>query len=203
MHDQRHRPTSKTIKVSSPTLRKLCLPCISARHRQEQPALSIKRQPSKTNQHRLNPIENIIDESSLVRSDGVSRTLDPISSENVLRTSEKTNRNDANHGIEQRQTTCIPIVIDSEADHERFEVKTAHKSNSSERLEFEDSHESSPLLNEEPRRSNEDDEAVGFNQKKKTLFFSSFLLFSFEVNEHEIYVFLFLSFVRVMIKRRC
>lgn len=135
VHDQRHRPgtsSSKTVKVSSPTLRKLCLPCITTRHRHEQENLSTKRPTSKPNQHRLNPSETIVDQSSLVRSDVVSRTFDPISTVNVLNSSESTKKNDANHS-DERHVTDTPSIID---DHVKDLDRSLTKTDDDERIEL-------------------------------------------------------------------
>ena len=58
MHDQRPRPairSRRTVKVSSPTLRKLCLPCISARNRRHHhhQQRSTRSKPLVNNQHEI------------------------------------------------------------------------------------------------------------------------------------------------------
>ena len=171
MHDQRHRhsSSSKTIKVSSPTLRKLCLPCITARNhprqQHQQQHLAGKRQPAKPNQPRLVPTENIIDESALPRFEVPPRTYDPLASVSVVHSTVDSKGNDANHFHEQQQqqkhfVTSLQEESNEEKNNEISLAKAETKSTSTDRLA---SSLFFPLSSSPPNevtRSNEED-AVG------------------------------------------
>ena len=161
MHDQRHRhsSSSKTIKVSSPTLRKLCLPCISARNHPRQ-QLSSKRQSAKPNQRRLAPTENIIDESPLPRFEVPSRTYDPVASISVVHSNDDSKGNDANHFHDRHQhlVTSLQEERHEERSNEISVAKAETNAASTDRRESSPSHEIT--------RSNEED-AVGFPQDRK------------------------------------
>ncbi len=99
--------------MSSPTLRKLCLPCITARnhhpHQHNTHQKSNKNKTSKNNQRQIvtvptavNTAENNIVESSH-RFEVAPRTYDPISTTPVVHSSEYIQKNDANHSYGQHQ----------------------------------------------------------------------------------------------------
>jgi hypothetical protein len=107
--------------VSSPTLRKLCLPCITARnhhhhhhHHQQQQHNSTHHQSNKNKIPKTNrrqtvtaPTAVITAESNVVESshrfEVAPRTHDPISTIPVVHSSEYLQKNDANHPHEQHQ----------------------------------------------------------------------------------------------------
>ena len=117
VHDQRqrrrHTTSNRYIKVSSPTLRKLCLPCISARNHRHQPPPpphpqtrqpSNKNKSSKNNQLQTTTVptteSNVIESSH--RLEVAPRTHDPIPTIPVVHSSEYLQENDANHSHEQQ-----------------------------------------------------------------------------------------------------
>lgn len=115
MHDQRQRRrnnSNRYIKVSSPTLRKLCLPCISARnhhpHHQNAHQSSNKNKTRKNNQQQIvtAPTAVITAESNVVdsshRFEVAPRTYDPISTTPVVHSSEYLRENDVNHSHEEK-----------------------------------------------------------------------------------------------------
>ncbi len=119
MHDQRQRrrtTSNRYIKVSSPNLRKLCLPCISARnhrhhhHHYHPPTRqqSDKNKTPKNNQRQTITIPTAIltAESNAVESsyrlEVAPRTCDPIPTRPVVHSSEYLRENDANHSHEQQ-----------------------------------------------------------------------------------------------------
>lgn len=156
MHDQRHRhlSSSKTIKVSSPTLRKLCLPCISARNHPRQ-QLASKRQSAKPNQRRPAPTENIIDESSLPRFEVPPRTQDPVASISVVHSNDDSKGNDANHFHDRHQHFVTSL---QEERHEERSTEISVAKAETNRRESSPSHEIT--------RSNDED-AVGLSQDRK------------------------------------
>ncbi len=100
--------------MSSPTLRKLCLPCISARnHRRHHHHHPLTRQPSNKNKTPKNnqrqtiivPTAIVTAESNVAESshrlEVAPRTYDPISTTPVVHSSEYLRENDANHSHEQ------------------------------------------------------------------------------------------------------
>ena len=118
VHDQRQQrrhTSNRYIKVSSPTLRKLCLPCISARNHQRhhhphpqsrQP--SNQKKSSKSNQPQTTTVptaeSNIIESSQ--RLEVAPRTHAPISTIPVVHSSEYLQENDTNHSHEQQHQHC-------------------------------------------------------------------------------------------------
>ena len=116
--------------MSSPTLRKLCLPCITARnhhpHQHNTYQKSNKNKTSKNNQRQIvivpttvNTAENNIVESSH-RFEVTPRTYDPISTTPVVHSSEYIQKNDANHSYGQHQhfETLLPNERIEEKDDE-------------------------------------------------------------------------------------
>jgi hypothetical protein len=153
VHDQRHRHSisSKNIKVSSPTLRKICLPCITARHpphphhhhhrhrhHHSRHQLSSSRKTSKTNlHHRLAPNEDIInDDSSLERFAISPKTYDPSAILPVVHSNDECKGNDANHLLEQHQhsQTLVHKESNEELHNEILPTKAELKSISSESI---------------------------------------------------------------------
>jgi hypothetical protein len=98
--------------VSSPSLRKLCLPCITARnhhhHHQHTHQQLNKNKTPKNNQRQIITAPNavITAESNVVESlhrfEVAPRTYDPISTTPVVHSSEYLQENDANHFHEQQ-----------------------------------------------------------------------------------------------------
>ncbi len=176
MYDQRLRhsiTTTNTIKLSSPTLRKLCLPCITARNHSRHH--SNKNKTSKPNQRRIvtdvptkkNGVE------SLQRFEVAPRTYDTILSTPVVHSSDYSRRNDANNIHEQHQH--FEISFQNEKKEEKYDETSLEKlekiqPTSSELVE-------SVLLpsslfpNELPR-SNEGDAVCTYIKKKKTCKFN-------------------------------
>ncbi len=176
MHDQQSIRNENSIKLSSPTLSKLCLPCITARNYSRQ-----HRRSKKTTQHR---IQTIIPVESFQRFELAPRTYDT-----VVHSSDYARGNNANN-IHEQQSSHFQILKE-EKDDETLLVKIETQLTSSEIVG------ESVSTNELPR-SNEDDVVGKRDEKKKELveliseeiklILSSFLLrFSFSV----------------MIKRRC
>ena len=128
VHDQRHRHSalSRTIKVSSPTLRRLCLPCITARNHPR--PLSAKRPlaaaAGKTHQRRS---VTTVDVAADIRS-----------TTPLVHSSAYSQGNDANHSHEsahQQQPEISHSKEQSEEkDNEISLVKTETKSASSDDL---------------------------------------------------------------------
>ncbi len=113
MHDQRQRrrtTSNRYIKVSSPTLRKLCLPCISVRnHRHHHHHPHLRQQSDKNKTPKNNQRQTITTptaESNAVESsyrlEVAPRTFDPIPKRPVVHSSEYLRENDANHSHEQQ-----------------------------------------------------------------------------------------------------
>jgi len=98
--------------VSSPTLRKLCLPCITARnhhpHHQRTCPQPNKNKRQKNNQKQIvtTPTACITAESNVIESshrfEVAPRTYDPISTTPVVHSSEYLRENDANHSHEEQ-----------------------------------------------------------------------------------------------------
>ncbi len=98
--------------MSSPTLRKLCIPCITARnhhhHHQQTRQQSNKNKTSKNDQRQIvtAPTAAITAESNVVESshrlEVAPRTYDPISTTPVVHSSEYLRENDVNHSYEQQ-----------------------------------------------------------------------------------------------------
>jgi hypothetical protein len=154
--------------VSSPTLRKLCLPCITARNQSRHQ--TNKNRPSKTNQRRI-VTAVVTDErnvpESLQRFEVAPRTHDIISTTPVVHSSDYSRGNDANHSYEQHQhlETLHPNEKIEEKYDEISAVKTETKPTSSELV-------SSVLLSSllstnEITRSNEDDVVGTYKRRKK------------------------------------
>jgi hypothetical protein len=153
VHDQRYRHPIKTrnnIKLSSPTLRKLCLPCITARNH------SNRTKRIKTNQHRIINAENH-DVESLQRFEVAPRTYDPTLTTPVVHSSDCSRGNNANHSHEQHQH--FETSLENEKLEEKYEealvVRTETKPTSSEIVES--VLLPSALSTNELTRSNEDD----------------------------------------------
>ena len=100
VHDQRRSYPSSTIrnktKLSSPTLRKLCLPCITTRHH------SNKIRRAKINQHHIATHENNDAEFSQQIELG-SKIHDPILTTPILNDNDESKENNFNHFHEQGQ----------------------------------------------------------------------------------------------------
>ncbi len=145
MHDRYPIKTRNNIKLSSPTLRKLCLPCITARNH------SNRHKRTKTNQHRIISSENNGVES-LQRFEVAPRTYDPTLPTPVVHSSDCSRGNNANHSHEQHQH--FETSLQNEKLEEKYEeaslVKTETKLVESVLLP-------SSLSTNELTRSNEDD----------------------------------------------
>ncbi|CAF2524270.1 unnamed protein product [Rotaria sp. Silwood2] len=121
VHDQRqrrHTTSNRCIKVSSPTLRKFCLPCITTRnhhrshhhhsHHHNRPQ-SNRHKTLKNNQQQINitPAAIITTENNIIESsqrfEVAPRTNHRISTTPVVHSSEYLQDNDANHFHEQHQ----------------------------------------------------------------------------------------------------
>ena len=111
MHDQRQRRSSvpnRYVKVSSPTLRKLCIPCITARHHRQQHNRSQQAAKSKT--FKSNP-QRIIAPSitgnntsePAYRLEATPKTHERESTATVVHSRECLRDNDANQPDEQHQ----------------------------------------------------------------------------------------------------
>jgi hypothetical protein len=109
--------------VSSPTLRKLCLPCITARnHHQQQHTRqqSNKKKAPKNNQRQIvtTPIAVITAESKIVESsqrfEVAPRTYDPISTTPVVHSSDYLRENDANHFHEEEEHQHFETSLQNE-----------------------------------------------------------------------------------------
>ncbi len=111
--------------MSSPTLRKLCLPCITARnhrhhHNRQQ---TNKHKTSKNNQREIVIAPNVVPTAesnaaeSTHRFEVIPRTYDPISTISVVHSSEYLRENDANQSYEQNQQ------IENSLQNEKIEEK--------------------------------------------------------------------------------
>jgi hypothetical protein len=107
--------------VSSPTLRKLCLPCITARnhrhhHNRQQ---TNKHKTSKNNQREIviAPTAESNAAESTHRFEVIPRTYDPISTISVVHSSEHLRGNDANQSHEQNKQ------IETSLQNEKIEEK--------------------------------------------------------------------------------
>ncbi|CAF3343886.1 unnamed protein product [Rotaria socialis] len=125
VHDQRqrrHRTSNRYIKVSSPTLRKLCLPCITTRNNHHNRQQSNRTKTSISNQQQIinSPTttaaagtnissENNIIVSSSHRFEVAPRTHHSISTTPVVHSSEYLQENDTNHFQEQHQDFEISL----------------------------------------------------------------------------------------------
>ncbi|CAF2053462.1 unnamed protein product [Rotaria magnacalcarata] len=121
VHDQRqrrHRTSNRYIKVSSPTLRKLCLPCITTRNNHHNRQQSNRTKTSISNQQQIinSPtttvaaasVTNISSENNIIvssshRFEVAPRTYHSISTTPVVHSSEYLQENDSNHFQEQQQ----------------------------------------------------------------------------------------------------
>lgn len=174
MHDQRHRHPPITIgnniKLSSPTLRKLCLPCITARNHSRHH--SNKTKTSKTNQRRIvtavptdkNGVE------SLQRFEVAPRAYDTILTTPVVHSSDYSRGNNANNIHEQHQQ--FEISFQSEKKEEKYDETLLRKLETQLTSSLEVVEPvliPSSLSPDELTRSNEDD-VVGTNidRKEKT-----------------------------------
>lgn len=169
MHDQRHRYPSGTarnnIKLSSPTLRKLCLPCITTRQRYSRNHLN-KKQTQKSNQRRL--ITGITRENNVSESiqqfEVVPRTYNTISTNPVTFNSNHSKRNNDNHSHEQHQHCEISFQTEKNREEKHNEtsvVKIETKPTSSEVLESELL--LSSLTTNELTRLHDDDDVVSMD----------------------------------------
>lgn len=175
VHDQRQQrrhTSNRYIKVSSPTLRKLCLPCISARnhHRHHPPhpqsrQSSNKNKSSKNNQPQTTTVptaeSNIVDSSQ--RLEVAPRTHAPISTIPVVHSSEYLQETDTNHSHEQQHQHC-QTSLQSETIERKTDDDDDEISHRAEIIPIKvDSERVSPTLSlstNEINRSNED-ETVG------------------------------------------
>jgi hypothetical protein len=108
--------------VSSPTLRKLCLPCITARnhHHPSSRQQSKKNKTHKNNQRQIvtaatavrTSESNVVDTSH--RIEVAPRTYDPISTTPVVHSSEYLRENDANHSHEQQHQQHFQTSLQNE-----------------------------------------------------------------------------------------
>ncbi|CAF4868607.1 unnamed protein product [Rotaria socialis] len=142
VHDQRLRyPTKKrnNIKLSSPTLRKLCLPCITTRHRLRHHH-SNKKKTRKPNQHRF--AAGVTREDSRVESlqqfEVFPRTCCPKTTIPIVHNSDYATENNANHFHEQRKHFEISLQnekLEEENNNETSPVKIESKLTSSDVVE--------------------------------------------------------------------
>ncbi len=153
MHDQRHQQSiaiKNFIKLSSPTLRKLCLPCITARNHSRQHSKKTKN-PPQTNQRRF--VTAVTNENNRVessqRSEVAPRPYDIISTTPVVHSSDYSRRNNANHSFEQHQH--FETSFQNEKLEEKYDKTSVEKKET--RLTSLELVESVLL----PSRSNEDD----------------------------------------------
>ncbi len=120
VHDQRLRQLitrKNNIKLSSPTLRKLCLPCITARNHSNK-----NKKTPKTNQHRIVPPEKNGVES-LERLELAPRTSDTLLTTPVVHSSHYSRGNNANNFHEERQHPHFEISKEEEKYDETSLVK--------------------------------------------------------------------------------
>ncbi|CAF3993723.1 unnamed protein product, partial [Rotaria magnacalcarata] len=142
VHDQHLRyPTKKSnnIKLSSPTLRKLCLPCITTRHRLRHHH-SNKKETRKPNQHRFTA--GVTRENSRVESlqqfEVGPRTCYPKTTIPIAHNSDYTKESNANRSHEQGQHFEISFQnekIEEENNNETSPVKIESKLTSSDVVE--------------------------------------------------------------------
>jgi hypothetical protein len=163
VHDQRHRhsiTSRNNIKLSSPTLRKLCLPCITARNHSRHH--SNKNKTSKTNQRQIITAAGPTQKNgveSLQRFEVAPRTYDTILTTPVVHSSDYTRRNNANNIYEQHQH--FEISFQNEKKEEKYDETLLEKletqPTSSEVVESVLLPSSSSLSPNEVTRLNEDD----------------------------------------------
>ncbi|CAF2746442.1 unnamed protein product [Rotaria sp. Silwood2] len=142
VHDQRHRYSTRkrnNTKLSSPTLRKLCLPCITTRHHIRHH--TNKKKPSKFNQHHIVtgvPHDNNGVES-LQQFEVISRTYDTKSTIPVGHNNDYSYENNTNHSHEPHQHFEISFQNEKteEKNNEISLVKIENKPISSEIVESE------------------------------------------------------------------
>jgi len=170
VHDQRLRhsiTTTNNIKLSSPTLRKLCLPCITARNHSRHH--SNKNKTTKLNQRRIDTAvptkKNGVE--SLQRFEVAPRTYDTILATPVVHSSDYSRRNNANNIHEQHQH--FEISFQNEKKEEKYDETSLEKlekiqPTSSELVES--VLQPSSLFPNELPRSNEDDAVCTYIKKK-------------------------------------
>jgi len=172
VHDQRLRHsiiTRNNIKLSSPTLRKLCLPCITARNHSRHH--SNKNKTSKPNQQQIVtavPTKKNGVESSQ-RFEVAPRTYDTILATPVVHSSDYSRRNNANNIHEQHQH--FEISFQNEKKEEKYDETSLEK------LEIQPTSSElvesvllpSSLSPNELTRSNEDDVVCTYIEGKQTV----------------------------------
>jgi hypothetical protein len=200
VHDQRQRRgtvPSRYVKVSSPTLRKLCLPCITARHHRQQYNRSRQAAKSKTfknnPQHIIAPSTsgNIGPSEPAHRLEANPETHDSVSTTPVVHSRECLRANDVNQSAEQYQHFAKTSFPSEGRDEKNDEISVQAELIATE-VVAESVLPTSPSPKNELTRSNEED-VVGalldtslINLRVVIKMIMSFIFFSF------IFSFLFL-----------